>query len=133
MDHGTLKMLLLNPAVCATFLKEDQEALALAGGQQEIGPATVTKFMQNLTAQCAQNMIQKCNIHFCTVSTGEAVYVPPGWAVGIASINSTIASGVKANVLPKTYDTSALVWIKQCSTEKSTLQCLDIILAAGDQ
>ena len=133
VSHGTLKMLLLNPAVCATFLKEDQEALALAGGQQEIGPATVTKFMQNLTAQCAQNMIQKCSIHFCTVSAGEVVYVPPGWAVGIASINSTIASGVKANVLPKNYDKSALVWIKQCSTEKSTLQCLDIILAAGDQ
>ena len=89
--------------------------------------------MQNITAQCAQHMVQKCNVHFCTVSQGEAVYVPPGWAVGIASINSTIASGVKANVLPKTYDMSALVWIKQCSTEKSTLQCLDIILAAGDQ
>ena len=128
---GVLKVIALDPAQCKEFVKDNEEALKLCGGKQEVSPATLSKLLQNMTTVMAKTMVEQYKLYVTTVSAGQAVYIPPGWLVGTTVINGQVSSGLKMNLLPKKFNTQALAFIKSTTTEKAKLQCLDIILAEG--
>jgi hypothetical protein len=126
---GALKIIAMDPAQVKEFVKDNEAALNLCGGKQEVNPATLTKFLQNMTPEMAKAMNKKVYVN--TVSAGEAVFIPPGWLAGTTVVNGQLSSGLKINLLPKKFDTKPLCFIKSTTTEKAKLQCLDIILAEG--
>ena len=129
VTSGTLKMLFANPAELTSFLTAKPEALELAGGLQDISLATLTKFLQNLTADMAKAMAEKkCMVYAAIITAGEAIYTPPGWIIGAACINNGLAAGLKMCVLPQHYNTAALASVKKLAPSSDTM-VLDVILA----
>jgi hypothetical protein len=128
---GSLKVYMVNPACMRKALAFEAVKATLDDAFKENSSSdlALASIMKAINAERAAALVKPeigCKIFHCTVATGEALYVPPGWFVSCASVNGAVASGIRKALFVQVNPT-ALASIKT-SGDPEVAKIADVLL-----